>query len=135
MSLLPEGCLLGPRVLATGGRDYANWLRLCAVMDEIHALCAIECLIEGEAPGLDRLSKLWAVARRIPVLPLKADWTGRGVSAGSHRNAQMIVRGSPDVVVAFPGDKGTRNMLLQAKRFGVPSIDLRYEMYGWTGSP
>jgi len=132
--MLPPDCPLGDRVLVTGGRDYGNWQRVTAVLDELYRRHKITHLIEGEARGADRMAKLWAISRYVELVDMKADWTGHGMSAGSRRNVQMIVRGSPDVVVAFPGDRGTRNMILQTKRFGIPCIDLRYELYGWGGS-
>jgi hypothetical protein len=32
----------------------------------------------------------------------------------------MLDEGKPDLVLAFPGGRGTRNMVGQAKRAGVP---------------
>jgi hypothetical protein len=32
----------------------------------------------------------------------------------------MLDEGKPDLVLAFPGGRGTRNMVGQAKRRGVP---------------
>lgn len=136
-SLLPSGCVLGPRVLVCGGRDYTNRQRLVAVLDEMHECCPIRWIIEGEASGnvnADKMARLWAEYRGIGVLPFPADWDGLGSAAGPRRNLQMLAEGRPDVVVAFPGDRGTRDMLKQAKSFGYPTIDLRYEAYRWAGS-
>jgi len=32
----------------------------------------------------------------------------------------MLTQGKPDLVVAFPGSKGTENMIRQAQTAGVP---------------
>jgi hypothetical protein len=37
----------------------------------------------------------------------------------------MLVEGMPDRVLAFPGGRGTRNMVFQAKRAGVPVEEIR----------
>ena len=32
----------------------------------------------------------------------------------------MIVEGTPDLVIAFPGGRGTENMIKQAEAAGIP---------------
>ena len=49
----------------------------------------------------------------------KADWDKHGKSAGPIRNARML-GWKPDVVVAFPGDVGTRDCVSKAKAAGIP---------------
>jgi hypothetical protein len=36
----------------------------------------------------------------------------------------MLVEGKPDFVVAFPGGRGTANMIMQARQAGVPVVEL-----------
>jgi len=52
-------------------------------------------------------------------MPFPADWSRHGKSAGPIRNRQMLIEGRPDIVVAFPGGKGTANMIKQAVEAGV----------------
>lgn len=53
-----------------------------------------------------------------------ADWKQYGNSAGPIRNAKMLREGEPDLVVAFPGGKGTANMVRLAKKAGVKVIEV-----------
>lgn len=136
-SLLPPGCVLGPRVLVCGGRDYTNRYRMWAVLHEMHGRVPMTVLIEGECPGkinADKIAKRWAEYNGIPVLPFPADWVGDGMGAGPRRNLKMLCEGRPDVVVAFPGGRGTRDMVQKAKFCGYQVVDLRYEKYGWVGT-
>ncbi len=54
-----------------------------------------------------------------------AKWNLYGKGAGHIRNKEMIDKGKPDKVVAFHSDisksKGTRNMINQAKKLGIPT--------------
>lgn len=108
------------RVLVCGGRDYGDAERVQEVLDALDRETRISYLIEGEAPGADTLARQWADARWIPVLKFPADWEKHGKAAGSIRNRQMLDEGRPDLVVAFPGGRGTANMVDQAERAGVP---------------
>jgi len=50
----------------------------------------------------------------------KAQWDKYGKAAGYRRNARMLEHPAPDLVVAFPGGPGTANMVMLAKRAGIP---------------
>lgn len=52
-------------------------------------------------------------------LPFEADWHTHGRAAGPIRNRRMIEEGKPDLVVAFPGGRGTANMVNQARAAGI----------------
>ena len=45
-------------------------------------------------------------------------------AAGAIRNAKMLRDGKPDMVLAFSGGNGTRDMMQQSKRAGMPVLDL-----------
>jgi hypothetical protein len=108
------------RLLVCGGRDYADRPRVWLTLDAMHARDRIVVLIHGNAKGADTLAKHWAVARRVRHLPFEPDWQTHGDLAGPIRNRRMLDEGKPDLVLAFPGGRGTRNMVGQAKRAGVP---------------
>ena len=107
------------RVLVCGGRDYRDRPALWAALDVIHAETPIGLVIQGEAPGADRLASMWAAGRRVDCAGFAADWTRYGKAAGPIRNRRMIEEGRPHLVVAFPGKKGTANMVSQARAAGV----------------
>jgi hypothetical protein len=62
----------------------------------------------------------WAKDRGVEVLEFSADWKTHGKSAGPMRNRQMLNDGQPTAVVAFPGGRGTADMIRAAKAVGLP---------------
>jgi hypothetical protein len=111
------------RVLVTGGRKYANQGRVYSALDAVHAKHGITLLIEGGATGADRLARGWAITRGIPFEieeVTKEDWVRYGKRAGIMRNAVMLIKYSPEAVVAFKGGTGTADMVAKAEAAGVP---------------
>jgi hypothetical protein len=113
------------RVLVCGGRDYDNAERVSEVLTRLHRFSEpIDAIIEGAATGADRLGRDWAEANGIRVESYPANWGDYGTAAGPIRNAQMIEEGRPRLVIAFPGGKGTRNMIKVARKAGVEVIEI-----------
>lgn len=83
-------------------------------------------LIQGGAKGVDDTALDWAVVNFCDGVTFKADWDKFGKSAGFIRNNQMLNEGKPDLVVAFPGGKGTKMMVELAKKAGVPVKEYTY---------
>jgi len=83
-----------------------------------------ECVIQGEARGADHLAALWALRSKIPLVCYPAEWSKHGKKAGPIRNKQMLEDGKPTIVVAFPGGRGTANMVKQAKAAGVRVVEI-----------
>ena len=126
------------RVLVCGGRDFADYERLDAVLDWLHERHRFTALIQGEARGADRMAGEWADARGVECLRFPADWDKHGRRAGPIRNRQMLVEGRPDLVVAFPGGRGTANMIEQAEKAGVRVIKVKAKKLmpdGWLTPP
>lgn len=109
-------------VLVCGGRSFTDKAHVFAAMDRIHRVHRIHRVIHGGASGADNLAKWWASERRISCRAFPADWKQFHRAAGPIRNADMLTQGKPDLVVAFPGGKGTANMVQQAKNAGVPIV-------------
>ena len=107
-------------VLVCGGRDYANATALYQALDALHREQPVTLLIHGAARGADALAASWAASRAIPAHAFPADWAMHGKAAGFRRNEVMLRDGRPDLVVAFPGGKGTAHMVGLAKAAGVP---------------
>jgi hypothetical protein len=111
------------RVLVTGSRKYTDAVRLDSILADLrHSLGGFACLIHGGATGADTLAAEWAerngvVAKPYPVS--REEWNRVGPAAGPLRNRRMLVEGRPDVVVAFPGHRGTADMCKQAEAAGV----------------
>lgn len=105
-------------VLVCGGRNYRNALRVMRKLTELHQTEPINLIIQGGARGADFLASHWAEANEIPCLRVPAKWSVFGKQAGHLRNRAMLEY-KPDLVVAFPGGAGTRNMIETAQNCGV----------------
>jgi predicted Rossmann-fold nucleotide-binding protein len=99
------------RLLVCGGRDYSDADRLSEVLDRVLAKHKITCVIHGGATGADELAHHWAINRGLEIEVFHAAWNREGHSAGPRRNARMLAEGKPDVAVAFPGGRGTADMV------------------------
>jgi len=117
------------RIGVTGGRDFGDWN---LVANTVHALpCGV--LVHGNAPGADYLcAKWWTRMMGREDEPHPADWErdcdercthpprrGRCPAAGPIRNQEMVDSGL-DLLVAFPGGRGTADMVRRAKAAGIP---------------
>lgn len=107
------------RVLVCGGRGYRDVKRVHRVLDDLHFKTPISALIHGAAVGADEIAETWALSRQIDYCGFPAKWDKYGSAAGPIRNALMIEDGKPDLVIAFPGGRGTANMVRQAQEAGV----------------
>jgi ABC-type sugar transport system substrate-binding protein len=103
------------RILVCGGRAYANRQRVFEVL----ASLAPSVVIEGGARGADAFAGEWADLNQVQHIQVPADWDGAGKVAGYARNQRMLDEGKPDLVVAFPGSTGTRDMIRRAQAAGV----------------
>lgn len=108
------------RVLVCGGREYNERSKLRRTLS---AVDGISVVITGGAPGADRLAEEWAKHQGIPTIRMEANWTKYGKKAGPLRNQWMIDLASPDLVVAFPGGKGTSDMVRRARDAGLNVIE------------
>ena len=111
------------RVLVCGGRAYDDAQTIASLLNGFWS-DGMDVLIHGGASGADRLAALWAEARKIPTETYLANWKAYGKAAGPMRNQRMLVEGKPDVVVAFPGGRGTADMVNRARRAGVSIISV-----------
>lgn len=112
------------RVLVCGGRAYADNDRLYATLDDLDLDGSVSAVIEGGASGADALACRWAISRGVPIETFRADWVRYGRSAGPRRNAQMLLEGKPDLVIAFAGGRGTANMVALARKSGIRVIEV-----------
>jgi hypothetical protein len=106
------------RVLITGGRDFDDVEMLNQTLDKLHSEHSFTVLIHGDASGADRLAGQWAESKSIAVEAYPADWKKFGKAAGPIRN-QMMLAEKPELLVAFPGGKGTADMVAKAKKAGL----------------
>ena len=107
-------------IAVTGGRDYRD---SGTVVVTLGSLCPISKLIHGGCTGADVIAGEWASQCRIEVVEVPADWKTHGKSAGPIRNSKMVGM-MPDFVVAFPGGRGTANMVSQSRSAGLTVITI-----------
>lgn len=66
-------------------------------------------IIEGEASGVDKISKQFAQSKNIPVIEMPADWKVYGRAAGPIRNERMV-RLCDQCLILWDGkSRGTKN--------------------------
>ena len=114
------------RVLVCGGRDFNDYDLLANTLVDLLGQYETEdvIFISGRARGADRLGERFAKANNCELLVFPADWDKFGKGAGHIRNQQMIDEGKPDLVVAFPGGRGTQDMIRRAKKHGIEVIEV-----------
>ena len=118
------------KILVCGGRDYTDAETLCTVLDEmLSGLFEGEsmAIIHGNCKGADKLSGEWAKIRGIPVITVDANWDYYNKSAGHIRNYWMLKFCEPDLVIAFPGGRGTAGMVEKAHSAEVKVVEVTEE--------
>lgn len=142
------------RILVCGGRDFANpkpydhspenkkamdeYIFVQRTLDKIACeyselfnpddnwLPSDLVIISGGAKGVDSAAADWAIVNWINPEIYKPNWFKFKKVAGLIRNQQMLKKGKPDLVVAFPGGRGTNHMVGISKKAGVKVIELEY---------
>lgn len=112
------------RVLVCGGRDYADQATLFGALDMLAERGPINSIIQGGASGADKLARMWAITRNEHIDEYPADWRTHGKAAGPIRNQRMLDEGKPDLVMAFPGGRGTADMVRRAKAANLHVIEV-----------
>lgn len=124
------------KTIIAGGRDYvltrgdARWL------DELRSTLPITEVVSGGATGADAGGEKWANTRGITIHPCPANWDditapgavvrtrrdGRkyNVLAGFWRNEEMAKYA--DALIAFPGGRGTADMIARATEHGLKIV-------------
>lgn len=107
------------RILICGGRDYAEWQRLAEVMLLLREEFGKFDIVSGMARGADAMAARYAETFGLALHKFHADWTAHGKAAGPIRNQRMLDEGKPDLVIAFPGGRGTADMVRRARDAGI----------------
>lgn len=108
------------KVLVCGGRDYSDIHRMYSVLDDLD----MSEIISGHATGADQMAEMYADERGIDATIFPAEWNKHGKAAGFIRNKQMLEEGQPDLVVAFPGGRGTQMMMDIARKAGISVLEV-----------
>ena len=127
----------GPTVLVCGGRDFSDRSLMFDTLDDVflnrehyhytHAdgnWLPFVTIISGGARGADALAKDYAAVNWCSFREYPAQWKDHGRAAGMIRNRRMLDEEQVDLVVAFPGGKGTAHMVKLAKARGIEVIEV-----------
>lgn len=109
-------------VAVSGWRDFCDDAAVFRWLDRFHAVTPFVRLLHGAARGADNIADAWAKARGVPFQRFHADWNKHKLRAGPIRNRQILDVGRPDLVIAFPGNRGTADMLAACQERHVPSV-------------
>lgn len=111
------------RIIVTGGRDYNDQNTVARTLQYLYLAPFSKgdkpTLVSGGATGADRLAEQYARAYGWTVEVHRADWKAHGRAAGPVRNQKMADLGA-DLLVAFPGGRGTADMVRRARKAGIP---------------
>ena len=121
------------RVLVCGGRKFDDLPFLDKSLDQLHADLRITMIIHGGANGADTMAHFWAGVNGVPIEVYHANWKRDGRAAGPIRNQKMLDHGKPDAVAAFPGGRGTADMIRRAIKASIPIYT--YQRIGGTMCP
>jgi len=105
------------KILVCGGRDFRDYRELFSILCD-YVGPELE-IVHGDARGADTGADVFARVYGIKVTPFPAKWDRYGTAAGVIRNKAMLSYGI-DLVIAFPGGRGTANMVKQAEKRGIP---------------
>ena len=113
------------RVLICGGRDLNLILALTLIKIALtNNKISPTLIIAGGAEGADKAAEIYANHANIECNIYPANWKKYKNAAGPIRNRQMLFEGKPDIVIALPGGRGTKNMITQAEDNGVDVIQV-----------
>jgi hypothetical protein len=101
------------KIVVCGGRDFVDVELFNRTLDRLHKRHPITHVIHGGASGAYDLAGDWARLNKIPCQVFFAHWIGEGRAAGPLRNGRMLDE-RPDIVVVFPGGRGTADCVRQA---------------------
>lgn len=111
------------KVLVCGGRDYRDVEHVILCLSELATSGEVTQVIQGGSRGADECARVAATWLGIECVTFHAEWDRYGKSAGPRRNRRMLLEGKPDVVLAFPGGRGTADMVSRARWAGVRVVE------------
>jgi len=116
------------RVICCGGRDFRDAEVVRAALysiifppgypDTPEVDPRTITIVHGDAQGADAMADCVAQLLGMHVERHPADWS-KGRAAGPLRN-QALADSGADLVFAFPGNVGTEDMIVRARKAGIP---------------
>jgi hypothetical protein len=105
------------KVIVAGGRDYADFEHVTAVLKSHSEITEV---VSGLARGADMMGWNYAFSNDIPIEEFPADWEHNGKAAGILRNKEM--GDYAEALIAFwdGKSKGTKHMIDYMKSLNKP---------------
>ena len=108
------------KVAVTGGRNFGSGEAVFVELQRRHNAQPIGLLVHGAcSAGVDSIAASWARSNGVDEIGYSANWGKNGKAAGPIRNREMLTTEKPDLVLVFPGGRGTRDCELQARKLGL----------------
>jgi len=117
---------LKKHILVCGGRDYNDHSVVDKVLKHVKNICGDDFIVVcGLAKGADSIAAYWARENDIAIHGYAADWSTHGKSAGPKRNQQMLDSEPIDLVIAFPGNRGTLDAITRSRKKSIPVVKVK----------
>jgi UDP-N-acetylmuramoylalanine-D-glutamate ligase len=113
----------GNVLLVCGGREFVMSDFYAAKFRDVIERYFVTAVVHGGAAGADTSAGALAEEHGLPVTVYDTDWEKHGRAAGPIRSQRMLDEANPDLVLAFPGARGTADMVRRAKEAGVRVIN------------
>ena len=114
------------KAILCGGRGLRLRIRDKDLLAHFNTYFKFTELVSGGCAGVDLDAEAWAYSMLIPIRQFIPDWVAKGKSAGPLRNQEMADYVGPDgLCIAFPGGKGTEDMIRRATKMGMSLVVIR----------
>jgi hypothetical protein len=103
------------KVIVCGGRNFNNKKAVFEILDYVKA----DIVVHGDATGADSLAGMWAKENGKEERAYPANWKLNKRAAGPIRNREMLAAENDESLlglIAFPGGRGTEDMVNHAKK-------------------
>lgn len=117
------------KIIVSGTRDFEDYKLLCETLDKF--ICNISDDIEivsGACRGADSLGEKYAKEHGFAIKRFPAYWNVFGRRAGVMRNAEMADCGNVLITFWDGKSKGTKNMICEAKKRGLQTVIIKYDV-------
>lgn len=115
-------------VAVHGGREYDRKRRINQILDAARDKLGLTSIVTIGSFGTGHIVKAWADSRKVPAEVVKAHWGKHGAEAGAIQN-KAILGHAPEILIAFPGDDETADIIRRANEAGIRVIEVDPEQH------
>lgn len=110
-------------ILVTSGRAFDDRERVFASLDDLSEDIkpdTIEAVIHGNTQGAPKIADAWCLSRGVQ--PVRCPALFQKIPDAEHYRNVIMAKLLPDLVVAFPGEDGTFDMIEVARENNIEVI-------------